>query len=212
MATEFVAPEKSSSGGGPTPAPAPGRLIVLSGASGSGKSTIVARLLATRGEIPVRQSISTTTRDPRPGETDGVNYSFVSKAEFEAERDRGQYLEWAQVHDHYYGTFAEPVARLRAQGLNVILVIDVQGAMVVRQKVPDALLIFVQAPSFEILEKRLRARHTDDEQTIELRLHNARHEIAMSDHYDIQLVNDHLDRAVDELAQILQQHPPGANC
>ena len=210
MATAPEPPAPPSSGGGLAPAPAPGHLIVLSGASGSGKSTIVARLLAEHGDLPVRQSISTTTRAPRPGEVPGVNYVFVSKAEFEAERDRGQYLEWARVHDHYYGTYAEPVARLRAQGLSVILVIDVQGAMIVREKVPDALLIFVQAPSFEVLEHRLRARHTDDEATIELRLGNARREIAQSDRYDIQLVNDQLDRAVHELAEILQHHQSGA--
>lgn len=190
------------------PAATPGRLVVLSGASGSGKSSIVARLLAVHGEIPVRQSISTTTRPPRPGEIPDVNYYFVSKAEFEAERDNGRYLEWAQVHDHYYGTYADPIAQLRAQGLNVILVIDVQGAMIVRAKVPDAYLIFVQTPSFAVLEERLRSRKTDDEATIELRLKNARREIAMASEYDAQIVNDTLDHAVAELATLLKQHPP----
>ena len=194
----------------PAGSTAPGPLFVLSGASGSGKSTIVARLLAERGEIPVRRSISTTTREPREGEIPDVNYHFVSNDQFEAERDRGAYLEWAQVHKHYYGTYAEPVARLRGQGFGVILVIDVQGAMAVRAKVPDAVLIFVNAPSFAVLEKRLRERDTDDEATIELRLKNARHEVAMAHQYDHQITNDHLDHAVAELAQILiQSHSRG---
>ena len=209
MATDPQSEFDAQNSGGTAPGPAPGRLVVLSGASGSGKSTIVARLLARHGDLPVRQSISTTTRAPRPGEVDGVNYFFASRADFEADRDRGRYLEWAKVHDHYYGTGADPVARLREQGLSVILVIDVQGAMIVRDEVPDALLIFVQAPSFEVLEKRLRSRLTDDEATIELRLRNARREIALSDRYDFQIVNDHLDRAVDELAALLKQHTPG---
>lgn len=208
MATDLPAAHDLKDSGGETP-PAPGRLVVLSGASGSGKSTIVARLLAEHANIPARQSVSTTTREPRPGEVHGVNYYFVTRAEFEAERDRGRFLEWAEVHGQYYGTAAEPVARLRAQGLTVILVIDVQGAMVVREKVPDALLIFVQAPSFEVLERRLRSRLTDDEATIELRLRNARREIALSDRYDHQIVNDHLDRAVADLATLLKQSTSG---
>ena len=181
-----------------------GRLIVLSGASGSGKSTIVAELLARHGDLPVRRSISTTTRAARPDEVEGVNYYFVAQHRFEEERDRGAFLEWARVHDHYYGTAAEPVARLRDRGLSVILVIDVQGAMVVRAKAPDASLIFVQAPSFDVLERRLRDRATDSEASIEVRLANARREVAMANEYDHQVVNDHLDRAVAELASLLK--------
>ena len=207
MASASPAPDAAATGDA---GPAPGRLIVLSGASGSGKSTIVGRLLATRGDLPARQSVSATTRPPRPGEVDGVNYYFMAKDDFEADRDRGRFLEWARVHDHYYGTPAGPVARLRAEGLSVILVIDVQGALVVREKVPDALLVFVQAPSYAVLEERLRSRSTDDDATIELRLRNARDEVALSDRYDVQIVNDNLDHAVEQLAAILAQNPPGA--
>ena len=156
--------------------PPRGRLVVLSGAAGSGKSTIVARLLAQHGDLPVRRSISATTRAPRPGEADGVDYLFITVPQFEAERDAGRYLEWAQVHNHFYATPLGPIDRLRAGGLSVLLVIDVQGALTVRDKVPDALLVFVQAPSFDVLEQRLRDRQTDSEATITLRLRNARRE------------------------------------
>ncbi len=197
-------PDSNSSN---APASARGRLVVLSGASGSGKSTIVDLLLERYPEIPVRRSVSTTTRAPRTGEVPDVNYHFVDRDQFEAERDRGDFLEWAKVHDHFYATSIQRVDLLRDQGLSVILVIDVQGAMQVREKVPDACLIFVQAPGFEVLEQRLRERKTDDEATIQLRLSNARLEVAMADRYDQQITNDHLDRVVDQLASILNQNP-----
>jgi guanylate kinase len=178
----------------------PGRLIVLSGASGSGKSTLVRRLLE-RADLPLQVSISATTRPPRPGERHGRDYYFVSPEEFD--RQRGQLLESAEVHGHSYGTPAAPVREALARGTSAILVIDVQGGMQVRKKVPGALLVFVQAPSFEALEARLRARGTDDEATIQRRLANARRELELSKHYDIHVINDDLDRSVDELAEIL---------
>lgn len=184
----------------------PGRLIVLSGASGSGKSTLVKRLLE-RPELRLRVSVSATTRTPRPGEQPGRDYAFLSREEFEA--IRGQLLESAEVHGHSYGTPAEPVRQALAEGICVILVIDVQGGFQVREKVPGALLIFVQAPSLEDLERRLRARGTDDEATIQRRLMNARRELEMSKLYDVHVINNDLDRSVDELAGILVRNHCG---
>ena len=182
----------------------PGRLIVISGPSGSGKSTLVNRLLDEHPELPLRRSISATTRAPRPGERNGVDYDFVTPEEFEAHRD--DLLEHAVVHGHLYGTPAGPIRRMLAQGFSVILVIDVQGAFQIREKVPDALLIFIQVPGEAELEARLRARGTDAEATIQRRLVNARAEIALAGKYDHQVLNDDLDRAVAELVSILSRN------
>jgi guanylate kinase len=184
-----------------TGSPRPGRLIVISGASGSGKSTLVERLLA-RPDLRLRRSISATTRKPRPGEEPGRDYRFVTTEEFE--RMRGDLLEHARVHDHFYGTPAEPVRQAVAQGTCVLLVIDVQGGFQVRRKVPEALLIFIQTPSLDVLEARLRTRGTDDDDTINRRLANAGRELEMARDYDIHVINDDLDRAVEELASILK--------
>jgi guanylate kinase len=184
----------------------PGRLVVISGASGSGKSTLVQRLLA-RPELRLRRSVSATTRKPRPGEQPGRDYLFVTAEEFE--RTRQNLLEDARVHDHFYGTPAEPVRQAMAQGICVLLVIDVQGGFQVRQKVPGALLIFIQAPSLGDLESRLRKRATDDDATIDRRLANARRELEMAEAYDVHVINDELDRAVAELVSILKQRGCG---
>jgi guanylate kinase len=179
-----------------------GRLVVISGASGSGKSTLVERLLARPG-LRLQRSVSATTRKPRAGENPGRDYVFVTKEEFE--RTTGRLLEHAEVHGHFYGTPAEPVRRAMAQGICVLLVIDVQGGIQVRQKVPGALLIFIQAPSLDALETRLRMRGTDDAATIERRLANARRELEMAEAYDIHVINDEVERAVEELVSILKQ-------
>ncbi len=184
----------------------PGRLVVLSGASGSGKSTLVQRLLEKAGP-GVRRSVSATTRPPRPGETHGEDYVFVAPDEFE--RLRADLLESARVHGFWYGTPAEPVRQALAKGICVVLVIDVQGGLQVREKVPNALLIFIQAPSADVLEHRLRARGTDDEATIARRLNNARLEIETARGYEIHLVNDDLETCVDELAATLKTHHCG---
>jgi guanylate kinase len=154
-------------------------------------------------------SISATTREPREGEIADVSYHFLSRDQFQEGIDRDEFLEWAEVHGHRYGTPIGPVLEALGQGISIILVIDVQGALNVREKMPDCLMIFVHAPSFEILEARLRARKTDDEATIQKRLHNARREIALADRYDFQIVNDELERATTELATILSQHGCG---
>jgi len=184
----------------------PGRLIVLSGPSGSGKSTLVQRLLERPG-LRLEVSVSATTRPPRPGERPGRDYVFLSAHEFAGIRE--QLLESAEVHGHSYGTPAEPVRKALEQGICVILVIDVQGGFQVREKVPNALLIFVNVPGLDVLEQRLRARGTDDEATIQRRLANARRELEMAKRYDVHLVNDDLERSVDELAEILVQNHCG---
>jgi guanylate kinase len=194
-----------SSEGGPW-ATLPGRLVVISGPSGSGKSTLVRRLLA-RPDLRLKVSVSVTTRSPRPAEKHERDYVFLTPEEFA--RKRGDLLESAQVHDHYYGTPAEPARLAMAEGFCVILVIDVQGGFQVRQKVPDVPLVFVQPPSLEVLEARLRARGTDNEATIERRLTNARREIEMAAGYDVHVINDELEPAVERLAAILKQHGCG---
>lgn len=150
------------------------------------------------------QSVSATTRAPRPGEIPGVSYHFVTPEEFEGLR--GDLLESAQVHGAWYGTPAEPARRALAEGVCVILVIDVQGGLQVRHKVPNALLIFVRAPSPKVLEARLRARGTDDEAAIQRRLINSRIETEIAADYDIHLVNEDLEACVDELAETLTRH------
>jgi guanylate kinase len=184
----------------------PGRLIVLSGPSGSGKSTLVRRLLE-RSELGLRVSVSATTRQPRPGEQPGRDYIFLSPEQFA--RIEGDMLESAVVHGHRYGTPSEPVRLAMKGGFCVILVIDVQGGFQVRQKVPKALLVFVQPPSLTVLEDRLRERGTDDETAIERRLSGARREIELAASYDVHVVNDELDRAVELLAKIFEQHGCG---
>ncbi len=178
----------------------PGSLIVLSGPSGSGKSTLANRLIALP-HVRLKVSISATTRSPRPGESHGRDYFFVTKEQFERMGD--ELLERAQVHGNDYGTPADPVRRAMAEGSCVLLVIDVQGGLQVRKRVPGALLIFIEPPSLEALETRLRARGTDDEPTIERRLTGARRELELAASYDVHVINDDLDRAVDELAAIL---------
>jgi guanylate kinase len=184
----------------------PGRLVVISGASGSGKSTLVQQVLA-RPDLRLRRSVSATTRKPRPDEQPGRDYFFVTAEEFE--RMRSDLLEHARVHDYFYGTPAEPVRAAMARGICVLLVIDVQGGFQVRQKVPGALLIFIQAPSLNVLETRLRKRATDDDATINRRLANARRELEMAEAYDIHVINDELDRAVEELVSILKHNGCG---
>lgn len=189
-------------------APGPrGRLVVISGPSGSGKSTLVRRLLE-RPELRLTVSVSATTRKPRPGEVPGRDYVFLTPGEFEA--IRGDLLESAQVHGHHYGTPATPVWRAVERGMCVALVIDVQGGFQVRRKVPEALLIFIQTPGLEVLEARLRARGTDSPETIARRLDNARRELELASEYDVQVVNDDLDRTVEQLAAILFQNGCGA--
>lgn len=174
-----------------------GNLFVISGPSGAGKGTLVARLLQ---EVPdAWLSVSATTRSPRAGELDGVNYYFMSREEFERLIEQEGFLEWAEYSGNCYGTPYESVANATREGKQVILEIDVQGAFQVRQRIPDAHLVFIEPPSFEELEHRLRGRGTEDEETITRRLEAARVELSRKEEYDIQLVNDDLETAVEQL-------------
>ena len=181
-----------------------GSLIVLSGPSGVGKSTVVAQLLSERENIHF--SVSFTTRAPRVGEEDGVNYNFVDKAEFERMIVAGELLEYAQYVGNYYGTSLKIIQDKLEQGVDVLLDIEVQGAATVRAKCPDAALIFIIPPSFEELSRRLHGRNTDDEEVINGRLKQAREEYKQIPNYDYLVVNDKVSEAVAEIEAILLAH------
>ena len=151
-----------------------GTLLVLSGSSGVGKSTIIAQVLEQRPELYF--SVSCTTRAPRPGEVDGVNYTFISREEFQARIERGEFLEYAEYVGNYYGTSMTVIREKLEQGVDVLLDIEVQGAAKVRERLPDAASVFIVPPSFEELAQRLRGRGTDSEEKIQKRLETARRE------------------------------------
>ncbi len=181
-----------------------GPLIILSGPSGCGKSTVTARLLA-RGDLPLRQSVSATTRPPRPGEQDGVHYRFWTRQRFEDEIRADGFLEWAEVYGNYYGTPRSEVDPYREQGVGVILVIDVQGAAQVRARCPDAVTVFLRTSSWEECERRLRGRRQDDEPAILRRLATAREELARAGEYQYEVINDDLESAVGQLHAIISR-------
>ena len=179
-----------------------GPLIILSGPSGSGKSTVIRRLLADPPG-PLRMSVSATTRPPRPGERDGVDYHFWTRERFERELAAGAFLEHAVVHrEHYYGTLLSEVEPYLRDGQGVILDIDVQGAAQVRRKCPDHTSVFLYTDPEEY-ERRLRDRGTEDEAAIQRRLASAREELAQARGYHYFIVNDDLARATAELRGIV---------
>ncbi len=151
-------------------------------------------------------TVSATTREPRPGEVDGVNYHFLSDDEFRRRIDADEFVEWANVHGHMYGTPASEVKKNLDAGNSLIIEIDVQGAFQVKERFPEAVLIFIMPPSLEVLAERLRNRGTETEESLSLRLANAGHEIELSDRYDDVVVNDDLDDATAELLNVIQQH------
>jgi guanylate kinase len=183
-----------------------GRLFVISGPSGVGKGTVVRRLLEVRPAV--RFSVSYTTRPPRPGEVDGRHYRFVDEAAFAAMAERGEFLEWAEVFGRRYGTPAAEVAAARDRGQEVLLEVDVQGARAVKERVPDAVLVFLRPPSEEELARRLRARGTEAGPALERRLAEARRELAEAPRFDHVVMNDELDRAVAQVAAIIDGATP----
>ena len=187
-------------------AQASGTLLVVSGPGGVGKGTVVSALRERHDEIEV--SLSATTRRMRPGEEDGVHYRFVSPTEFRRMIDDGEFLEWAEFNGHFYGTPWSSVTDRLAEGATLVLEIDVQGARQVRQRQHDvgdiaATLVFLEPPSWEDLERRLRHRGSEDEKSIEQRLAIGREEMAQADDFDHRVVNDRVDAAVKALERIL---------
>ena len=180
------------------------KLFVISGPSGAGKGTLVARV---RDRVPgLGLTVSATTRQPRAGEIDGVNYYFLTDEEFSRRVEEGQFVEWAQVHANRYGTLVSEVESKLADGHSLILEIDVQGALNVKRRFPDAVLVFVEPPSLEVLRERLVGRGTETPESVELRLANAEHELSLADRYDVRIVNDDLEEATVALADVLQNY------
>jgi guanylate kinase len=178
-----------------------GMLIVVSSPSGGGKGTLIDRVLKT---VPnVSYSVSFTTRAPRPSEEDGREYFFVDRATFEAMIERGDFLEWADVYGHLYGTSCTQVERERAAGHDIILEIDVQGAESIRKKIPDAVSIFILPPSFELLRERLLARGTDSADALERRMRGASSEVEQYSHFQYVILNDDINRASQQLAAVI---------
>lgn len=178
-----------------------GILFVISAPSGTGKTTLLRQVMA---RLPgLNFSVSHTTRGPRPGEVDGRDYCFVSRSQFERMIADNQFLEWARVHDNYYGTSLQAVTDRLQAGEDILLDIDVQGAAIIRSAgAPPSVQIFIAPPSLTVLESRLRGRNTEDEQTLQVRLQNARSELKAAGQYRYLVINDQLDEAVETLMAV----------
>jgi guanylate kinase len=180
-----------------------GRLFVITAPSGAGKTSLIEALM--RADPSLKLSISYTTRAPRPGEKNGVDYHFVDDAEFLAMRSRGEFLESAEVHGYRYGTSKKVITDALARGEDMILEIDWQGARQLRGIYPDCVGIFILPPSVEELERRMRSRAQDSEAVIRRRLENAREELAHSGEFEYRIINKDFDTARQELAEIIRK-------
>jgi guanylate kinase len=179
-----------------------GSIIVISAPSGSGKSTLVKRLMD--GLPSLSFSVSYTTRPPRAGEKNGREYFFVTRRAFDQKIARGEFVEWAEVYGHFYGTSRKQLLAAQEAGRDILLDIDVQGHRQVRENLPQAVSVFILPPSFQELERRLRHRHSDAPEVIEKRLHTARKEITHWAEYDYLVVNDRLPTAVHALRAVVE--------
>ena len=179
-----------------------GMLLIISGPSGTGKGTLVKKLMDC--DPSIRFSCSVTTRKPREGEIEGVHYHFVDDAVYAQMVENGEFLEHATVHGHSYGTLRAPVEALMREGYNVLLDINPQGAIAVMENADDYVSVFILPPSFEDLRIRLHTRNTDDPVEIERRLNNARGEVRKVDHYQYAIINDNLELAYTQLQSIVR--------
>ncbi|MDE6498328.1 MAG: guanylate kinase [Muribaculaceae bacterium] len=185
-----------------------GKIVVLSAPSGCGKSTIIGRLLQEPDALPLQFSVSATNRSPRPGETDGVSYHFLSTEQFRDAVRAGEFIEWEEVYPgRYYGTLRSEIDSKIAAGHNVVLDVDVKGALSVKRIYgPQALTLFIQPPSVQELRRRLEARATDAPEVIDQRVGKAEYELSFAPQFDESVVNDHLDTAVEEARTIITNH------
>ena len=179
-----------------------GNLFIVTGPSGAGKGTVLGRLLPTMEQL--QYSVSATTRAPREGEEDGVNYYFLNRNDFLNMVDRGEFLEYAEYVGNFYGTPAGPVDECLEKGVDVILEIEVQGALTVKSKRPEAKLVFIIPPTFADLELRLRSRGSESDEVIAKRLEKAKEEYSMANHYDYIVCNGEVEQAVEELRSIIK--------
>ncbi|MFH1654686.1 MAG: guanylate kinase [Pseudomonadota bacterium] len=181
-----------------------GKLFVISAPSGSGKSTVVSQLLRERQDIKV--SISYTTREPRKGEVDGKDYYFVSVDQFKKMIDDDGFAEWALVYGQYKGTPRNQIDSALACGDALILDVDIQGGLAIREKYPETVLIFLLPPSFEELKRRLLDRNTDSKKDVEIRLKSAKDELEFQDRYDYKVINDEVENAVAKVIAIIDEN------
>jgi len=186
--------------------PSPGRLVIISGPSGAGKSTVVRGILE-KSQLPLKLSVSATTRAPRPGETDRLDYHFITRDEFARRREAGDFLEWKEVHSRgdWYGTLRKTVEEGLTAGLWVVLEIDVEGTLSVLDDYPSAITIFIHSGSVEELERCLRHRATENEENLQLRLAAAKRELEFKDKYKYKVINHDRDTAVREVCEILNR-------
>lgn len=178
------------------------KLYVISGSSGVGKGTVLKGFLNQNPHFML--SISCTTRSPRQGEIDGVNYFFLTKEDFQKCIDGNKFLEWAEFAGNRYGTKKKYINQCLEEGKNIILEIDTKGALQVKKQMPSAVLIFIAPPSIKALEERLRGRHTEDEATIQKRLNEVKEELKRAESFDYKIINDDLQNAIKELEKIVE--------
>jgi guanylate kinase len=181
-----------------------GRLIVISAPSGAGKTTIARAILERNPSLEF--SVSATTRPRRATEVEGKDYFFLTREEFLRAVEAGEFVEWEEIYGNYYGTLKREVDRALGSGRHIVFDIDVKGGLAIKKQYPEALLIFIRPPSIDALRERLKNRRTEDEATFARRLERVPMELAMGDAFDVQIVNDDLDKAIEEVQECVVHH------